>query len=49
MYGDNVIKIHDLLLKEGGLNIDGVHWNTKGHKVAYNVILEKINCRNFKP
>ena len=49
VYGDNVIKIHDLLLKKGGLNIDCVHWNAKGHKVAYNVILEKINNRNFKP
>ena len=43
IFGDNLINIAETMKNHKGFNIDKLHWNIKGHKIAYEAIKDKIN------
>jgi len=44
VYGEGMVYVKEKMMDENGLNSDGIHWNTQGHKVISEIILDRINC-----
>lgn len=43
IYGENMIHMQSKLMAIEGFNVDNMHFNKRGHRVAADILLEKIN------
>jgi hypothetical protein len=43
VYGDSMVRLQDKVLELDGLNADSVHWRSSGHRLAADMLIDKIN------
>src|SRR5262249_8375467 len=43
VYGDGMVKLQEKVLQIDGLNADNVHWRANGHRVATDILIDRIN------
>ena len=43
VYGDSMVKLQEKVLQVDGLNADNVHWRANGHRVAADMLIDRIN------
>ena len=43
VYGNNIVRLQKRIIEVGGINLDNVHWRASAHRVAAEILIDKIN------
>ena len=43
VYGNSIVRLQEAVIEVGGINVDNVHWRASGHRVAAEMLIDKIN------